>query len=188
MLIFLIFIAIVLTECPEVLLIPAIIVFGIPLVVYLFVKLSKGGGGSSRGYSSYSSSTSVSNSRKMDNGFLWKGRYKNDYDPVVASFRKGYVFEGYDSGLHDFSYIKASYQNGYVYDGSNTSYLGTVLGRYENGYIYRGNSTSCSNLIGRYEDGKIYKGNSTAFGGDVIGIYEGDDEGAAAAAVVYLLK
>lgn len=188
---FLIFLAIVLTECPEVLLIPGVVILCIFLFVNFFVKTSNSSGGSgSRGHSSYTSgsgTTSVSNSPKNGNGFLWEGRYKHDYDPVVATFRNGRIFAGYDSG-HNFSYIQASYHNGFVYKGSNASYLSTVLGRYENGRIYRGNSTSCSNLIGRYEDGKIYKGNSTAFGGDVIGIYEGDDEGAAAAAIVYLLK
>ena len=53
MLIFLIFIAIVLTECPEVLLIPGAVIVCIVIFVNLFVKPSSSGGSSSCGYSSY---------------------------------------------------------------------------------------------------------------------------------------
>lgn len=171
-----------------------LIIAGVVVVLGIIIAIkspSSGGSSSSGGYSSYTSGSSTASSYgsgTRDNGFLWEGRYKMDYDPVIATFRNGHVFEGYDSGLLDFSEIKASYRDGYVYDGSIDNYLGTILGRYENTYIYRGNSTFFSDCIARYEDGKIYRGNSTSFASDVIGTYEGDDDGAAAAAIVYLLE
>lgn len=139
----------------------------IVLCIFLCVKYPNSGG--TGGYSSsgvsYSSGEDSSSclGGGSDNGFLWEGRFKTGYDPVIATFRNGYVFEGYNSGLHDFSVIKASYQDGWIYEGSVTNYLGNVLGRYENGYIYRGNSTFFSDCIGRYEDGKIYKGKTHLF-------------------------
>ena len=166
-----------------------LIVAGAVVFVIIIIPDGGGSGGHSGGYSTYTTSdySDVGSDVGDGNGFLWEGRCKTAYDPVVATFRNGHIFTGCNYGLSDFSVIEASYQNGFIYDGSVTNYLGTVLGRYKEGYIYQGNSTCFSDCVGRYGNGKIYRGSSMSFG-DIIGTYQGDDDGAAAAALVYLLR
>lgn len=146
--------------------------------------------GGGRSYSSRptTNSASANNSYSSSgmNGFLYQGR-TSSMTIVTATYRDGHIFDGCNYGTQDFSRIIASYQNGFIYEDSVTSYMGNVLGRYENGFIYRGNSTSYSDQIGRYQNGNIYKGTSTS-SSNVIGKYTGDDEGGAAAAIVYLFN
>ena len=159
-----------------------IIVFIIVIVLVVLVK-GKKGGGSGRGYSSGGSSEvsagsySDSGSSTAEIGCLHRGSYAGGF--VLASYRDGKVFDGYDSGLN-MSFYKASYSGGRIY-GSN----GSLLGHYENskGYIYRGGSDSYSAIVGRCERGYIYDSPS---GSNIVGSYVGDPEGAAAAALVFL--
>lgn len=156
---------------------------------------SRGGGGgysgtsySAASYESAGESKGIPNESSEGDGYLYRGRYRHEYDTVVATYRNGHIFEGYNSGLQDFYTIQGTYQSGYVYRGSLTGYVGDVVGRYENGYIYLGNSTFYSDCVARYENGKIYKSKTTIYESDVCGTYTGDGEGAAAAAILYLLS
>ena len=117
-------------------------------------------------------------------GVLYKGSYPQGQ--VVATYRNGHVFRGYNSGLSDLNHIEATYQNGRVYQGTYVGFMGTVLGRYESGKIYRGNSTSYSDLIAVYSRGKITS-KIDVWNERVVGCYTGDDDGGAAAAITFLL-
>ncbi|MBQ3055209.1 MAG: hypothetical protein IJC88_03810 [Oscillospiraceae bacterium] len=110
----------------------------------------------------------------------------------------------------------AIYENGKIYSatpgfGGVTS-KGTLIGEYENGFVYSVSSYSRAYCIGNYGGGKICRVSSGVGGGvvtagtvatygsgkiyrsngamqysDVIGMYDGDADGAAAAAAIALL-
>ena len=164
---------------------PVLIVLAIVAIIgcciYASKHPSKGGGSGGSGYVS-GNTPNASGSYNNNMGYLYSGSYAGG--AVLASFCDGKVYSGYNSGLST-SYIEATYQNGWVYRGTITSYAGTVLGRYENGKIYRGNSTSYSDLIAEYGNGKITK--QGGWSQDIVGSYTGNDDGAAAAAIVFLL-
>lgn len=162
-----------------------IIVAGIALVVWAkkHPSSTRSGGGSYSGANYYTADSDFSSETPAPNEtFLYRGAYPGG--TVLATAREGRIFHGYNSGLN-ISVIDATYERGYVYSGTVTGAFGNVLGRYEDGYIYRGSSTFSSDIIGRYESGHIFAGNST-FSSDIIGSYKGDDDSAAASAIVFL--
>lgn len=163
-----------------------VVVLLIIVLTIVFPKRSGRGGGPSAGYPA--SRTNVSDysggsgncTSTSEIGCVYRGSYAGGF--VLASYRDGKVFDGYNSGLN-LSFYKARYDiNGRVFGND-----GSQLGHYEahSGYIYRGWSDSYSAILGRCERGYIY---DSASGSNIVGTYVGDPEGAAAAALVFILS
>ena len=135
-------------------------------------------GGSSGGGRTYQSSSSGPGSSSIstpsEDGYLFRGSTPNGV--VLATFRDGKVFDGYSSGLN-LSFYQGSYSGGRIFRGAS------VVANYRDRYIYRGYSSSYSDILGRCENGRVYEG---AAGTRPVASYSGDEEGAAAAAALFI--
>ena len=169
----------------------AIVIGLIAFAIDVWISSKPNGGGR---YSSSSSSTrtttsntSSSSRSSNDSGssssysYFYKGSMASGY--VTGTYKNGQIFKGLENGTTGFAFVKASYTSGYIYKGTITGLGGRVIGRYEYGRLYRGNSTRHDDIVATYKNGRIYRGHSTY---DVIGRYEGDDEGGAATAFYFL--
>ncbi len=160
-----------------------IVIVVVLLIIVLGIALSVRGGrsrsnSSSGGFSGIDGTSPEIGASGSGIGCVYRGPYAGGF--VLASYRDGKVFDGYNSGT-TLSFYEATYDStGKVY-GSN----GSMLGHYEgySGYIYRGWSDSHSAIIGRCERGYIY---DSTTGSHIVGSYVGEPEGAAAAALVFL--
>ena len=103
--------------------------------------------------------------------------YNYSSDPI-GSYESGKIYRG--GGV--FPELIGSYEDGKIY--RRGGMFPELIGSYENGMIFRGCGLY-SEFVGSYKNGKIYRGTVSVLA-EIIGTYDGDDEGAAAAALILL--
>ena len=117
-------------------------------------------------------------------GYVYRGIVMS-FDKLVGLYRVGSVYRD------AFSAVTASpvgiYRDGCIYRGAAAA-ADAIIGRYAEGVIYRGKGTDLDKIVGIYKQGYIYRGwfanvyyQSPE---QVVGRYDGPDEGAAAAALL----
>lgn len=102
------------------------------------------------------------------------------FSTQIGSFENGTVYKGLGIGRTAIG----EYKHGSIYDGIGC--FNRIVGTYSNGDIYEGDGP-CRTLIGFCKNGDIYKGVSM-FYATQIGQYDGDIDGACAAAFLLLLR
>ena len=107
---------------------------------------------------------------------LYRG-YNYSSNPI-GSYESGKIYR--EGGM--FPELIGSYEDGKIY--RRGEMFPELIGSYENGMIFRGYGLF-SEFVGSYKNGKIYQG-SVGVLSEIIGTYDGDDEGAAAAAFILL--
>ena len=113
-------------------------------------------------------------SETTEEGTLYRGPLANG--SVLATYGHGQVWKGCSLTAKG---VIGTYGQRKVYRGTR------LIGRYQNGNLYWGKEISDAYLVGRYENGKIYGG---VDGMDVIGRYTGNEDGGAAAALLFLFQ